>query len=469
MLSLFDPRPDRTCAGMNRRELLRIGSLGLGGLTLSQLLASRGEAANASPLRDKSVVLLFLQGGATHIETFDPKMSAPREYRAMFGEVKTSLPGVTFGSHFPTLAGMADQLAVVRSFRHGNGSHATAQGLVASGGNNTKGFMGSVYTSVAGTTHPQTGIPMNTVLTPRSLGKEYQGLGASGSTSRITESGSLPKAYQAFDPGRGNELLDNMKLAINQGRLDDRRSLLNSLDRIHRQVDANGSLEGADKFQQQAFDVILGNGAKAFDLTQEHPATLARYDTSTCTIPDAVIARKRKGTSNQAPLALGKQMLLARRLVEAGCGFVTVTSAGWDMHGNRFGVDDGMPVLGPAVDRAVSAFIEDLAERGLTEKVLLVITGEFGRTPRINSKGGRDHWGNQCTLAFAGGGLKMGQVIGESDRTASQPATDPVGVPDLMATVMHTLFNVGELRVTPGVPNEIMQAISSGTPIRQLT
>jgi uncharacterized protein (DUF1501 family) len=468
LLSLFDHGSDRTCAGMTRRELLRIGSLGLGGLTLSQLLASRGEAASASPVRDKSVVLLFLQGGPTHIETFDPKMSAPSEYRAMFGEVKTSLPGVTFGSHFPTLAGMADQLAVIRSFRHGNASHSTAQGLVASGGNSTKGFMGSVYASVTGTTHPHTGIPMNTVLTPRSLGKEYQKLGASGSTRRIMEIGSLPKAYQAFDPGSGNELLDNMKLTINQGRLDDRRSLLNSLDRIRRQVDASGSLEGANKFQQQAFEVILGNGTNAFDLSRENPATLARYDTSAFTVPDAVVARKRTGTSNQAPLALGKQMLLARRLVEAGCGFVTVTSAGWDMHGNRFGVDDGMPVLGPAVDRAVSAFIEDLAERGLTEKVLLVITGEFGRTPRINSKGGRDHWGNQCTLAFAGGGLKMGQVIGESDRTASQPATDPIGVQDLMSTVMHTLFNVGELRVTQGIPNDIFQAITAGQPIPQL-
>jgi len=466
LLSLFGNRSHRTCAGVTRRELLRVGTLGLGGLTLSQLLASRGQAANVNPLRDKSVVLLFLQGGPTHIETFDPKMTAPREYRAMFGEVKTKLPGTTFGSHFPSLASMADQLAVVRSFRHGSGSHQTAQKMVATGNNNTQGFMGSVYSRVTGTTHPETGIPMNTVLTPRSLG--YQKLGASGSTSRIVEIGSLPAAYKAFDPGRGNELLANMKLNIKESRLDDRRGLLRSLDQIRRQIDTNGSLEGADRFQQQAFDVILGSGAKAFDLSQESPATLARYDTSPYTVPTAVVARKRKGTSNQAPVALGKQMLLARRLVEAGCGFVTVTSAGWDMHGNRFGVDDGMPVLGPAVDRAVSAFIEDLAQRGLTEKVLLVITGEFGRTPRINSKGGRDHWGNQCTLAFAGGGLKMGQVIGESDRTASQPATDPIGIPDLMATVMHTLFNVGELRVASGIPNDVMQAITTGNPIRQL-
>ncbi|MDE0737355.1 MAG: DUF1501 domain-containing protein, partial [Pirellulaceae bacterium] len=150
MLSLFANGSHRTCAGVTRRELLRVGTLGLGGLTLSQLLASRGQAANANPLRDKSVVLLFLQGGPTHIETFDPKMTAPQEYRAMFGEVKTSLPGTTFGSHFPSMASMADQLAVVRSFRHGNGSHQTAQKMVATGNNNTQGFMGSVYSRVTG-------------------------------------------------------------------------------------------------------------------------------------------------------------------------------------------------------------------------------------------------------------------------------------------------------------------------------
>jgi uncharacterized protein (DUF1501 family) len=127
-----------------------------------------------------------------------------------------------------------------------------------------------------------------------------------------------------------------------------------------------------------------------------------------------------------------------------------------------------MPLLGSAVDKAVSAFIEDLEQRGLSEKVLLVITGEFGRTPRINKKAGRDHWGHQCTLALAGGGLKMGQVIGQSDRTASRPATDPIGVPELMSTVMHTLFNIGELRVTQGIPNDIAQAITAGQPIPQL-
>ena len=224
MLSFFDHGYDHNCEGVTRRELLRVGTLGLGGLTLSQLLASPGKAAGVSPLNNKSVVLLFLQGGPTHIETFDPKMTAPSEYRAMFGEVKTSLPGVTFGSHFPNLARLAGKMAVVRSFKHGDSSHGRASALVASGGNQTKGAMGSVYARVAGTTHSQTGIPMNTILTPPSVGAEYKALGAQ--SNRITAIGNLSKAYQAFDPSSGGQILENMKLRVDQTRMDDRRHLL---------------------------------------------------------------------------------------------------------------------------------------------------------------------------------------------------------------------------------------------------
>ena len=205
----------------------------------------------------------------------------------------------------------------------------------------------------------------------------------------------------------------------------------------------------------------------ALDLSKEDPRLIKRYDTGEYAIPPK-LQKKKSNVPAQSPIALGKQMLMARRLVEAGCGFVTVTSAGWDMHGNAFGINDGMPLLGSSVDKAASAFLEDLRQRGLSDKVLLIITGEFGRTPRINKKAGRDHWGNLCTLAMAGGGLRMGQVIGGSDRTASRPASDPVGVQDLMATVMHTLFDVGKLRIAPGIPSDIARAITNGAPIPQL-
>jgi len=466
MLSLFANNFDRTCEGITRREMLRIGGLSLGGLTLPGLLAANANASSkGSVLTDRAVVLLFLQGGPTHIETFDPKMTAPAEYRAMFGEVQSALPGVTFGSHFPKLAALADRMAVIRSFQHGNSSHGSASALVASGGNSTNATMGSVFARIAGTSNAQTGIPMNTVLTPPSAGERYKGLGAQ--SSRVTSTGSLPKAYAAFDPSSGGQIIENMKLRLKGDRLDDRRNLLQQLDGLKRQADAAGALDGADKFRQQAFDVILGGVSRAFDLSKEDPKLIERYDTGEFAIPKK-LQKKKSNVPAQSPIALGRQMLLARRLVEAGCGFVTVTSAGWDMHGNAFGINDGMPLLGSAVDKAASAFLEDIERRGLSEKVLFIITGEFGRTPRINKKAGRDHWGNLCTLAMSGGGLRMGQVIGGSDRTASRPATDPVSVQDLMATVMHSILDIGQLRLMTGIPTEIARAVTNGQPIPQL-
>jgi hypothetical protein len=464
MLTLFSPTIMRNCEGNSRREFLRIGTMGFGGLTLASLLAARARAGQY--VTDKSVVVLFLQGGPTHIETFDPKMTAPKEYRAMFGEVQTRLPGVTFGSHFPLLAGLADKLAIVRSYRHGISSHAPASEHVISGGNPLKATMGTIYARVAGLTSLRTGIPNNAVLSPGAAGAQFKEYAAQ--TERVTSVGTLPPAYKAFDPSAGSQITDNMKLRIPQERLEDRRALLSGLDQLRRDLDATGNLRGADQFQQQAFDVILHGISQAFDLKQEDPRTLARYDTSSMQIPAAVIRKKRENVKRQQPVALGRQMLLARRLVEAGCGFVTVTSAGWDMHGNAFGIDDGMPVLGPAVDRAASAFIDDLHERGLSDKVLLVITGEFGRTPKINNKAGRDHWGNLCTLALSGGGLPMGQVIGASDRTASVPASDPVSSANVLATIMHTLFDVGRLRLESGIPTDIARFIAEGSPIAQL-
>lgn len=466
MLQLMGRGHDRTCDGYSRRDLLQVGTLGIGGLSLANLLRLRAQAAGPEPLTTgKSVVVLFLAGGPTHIETFDPKMTAPAEYRAMFGEVKTSLPGVTFGSHFPQLARLADRMAIVRSYRHGISSHGPASEHVIAGGNPTKAALGSLYARIAGTSNPVSGIPSNNLITPKAAGPEYRELGSNA--SRVTSVGTLPPAYKAFDPSSGGSVIENMKLRIANDRLDNRRGLLRSLDNLRRDLDAGGGLDGADKFQQQAFDVILGGVSEAFDISKEDPRTQARYDTGMFEIPPK-LQKKKSNVPRQSPVALGKQMLMARRLIEAGCGFVTVTSAGWDMHGNAFGINDGMPLLGPAVDKATSAFLDDLDQRGMSDDVLLVITGEFGRTPRINKKAGRDHWGNLCTLAFAGGGLRTGQVVGGSDRTAGQPASDPVSSTDLLATIMHTLFDIGALRIARGVPQDVLSAVTAGHPIEQL-
>ncbi|MCA9269027.1 MAG: DUF1501 domain-containing protein [Planctomycetales bacterium] len=466
MFTLFTGGHARDCEGSTRRDFLRVGTLGIGGLTLPSLLAAQAAAGRGSdPVKKKSVVVLFLQGGPTHIETFDPKMTAPVEYRAMFGEVKTAVPGLTFGSHFSRLASLADRMAIVRSYRHGISSHAPASEHVIAGGNKFKATMGSLYARAAGTTNPHTGIPRNVVLTPRAAGEQYKDLNSS--TDRIGAVGSLSPAYKVFDPSSGSQILTNMKLALPAGRLDDRQSLLGQLDRIRREADAAGRIEGADRFQHQAFDVIVGGVSDAFNLAKEDPSVIARYDTSEYRIPRDLL-KKKSNVPAQSPVALGKQMLLARRLVEAGCGFVTVSSTGWDMHGNAFGVNDGMPLLGSAVDKAASAFLEDLERRGMLDDVLLVITGEFGRTPKINNKGGRDHWGNLCALALAGGGLRMGQVVGSSDRTASVPDAEPVSSENLRATIMNTLFNTAELRIADGLPKDVVAEILRGEPIKQL-
>lgn len=466
MFTLYDHGYHHTCEGYTRRELLQVGTLGLGGLSLSSLLAASAGAANGGALiRDKSVVVLNLQGGASHIETFDPKMTAPSEYRAMFGEVKTKLPGVTFGSHFPGLASMADRLAVVRCYQHGISSHEPAAKHVMAGGNPTGSNMASVFARIAGANSPATGIPNAAIITPPAVGDKYQGIG-DRFVGFVSDPGPLPDAYKPFDPSSGAEVVQNMKLRIPTSRLEDRRTLLTSLDTLKRRVDGSGLLAGASQFEQQAYDVIMGGMSDAFDISGEDPALIARYDTSRFRLPKQ-LQKKRRAAS---PDSLGKQMLLARRLVEADCRFITVPSVGWDMHGNQNNVSikAGMPVLGPAADKAITAFLQDLDERGLSDKVLLVITGEFGRTPQISETGGRGHWGDLCTLAFAGGGLQMGQVIGESDRLASIPQGDVVTSENLFATIMSTLLDLGELRVTSGIPNDIASYLANTQPIPQL-
>jgi uncharacterized protein (DUF1501 family) len=456
MLCLSDTAFDRNCQGLARREFLRIGGLTLGGLTLPGLLAARARAAaQGRPVTEKSVVLLFLQGGPPQFETFDPKMGGPSDYRSVTGEVATKLPGVTFGGTFPQMAAMADRLAVVRSYASRNSDHTYLR--VTSGGNSLKAAMGAVYARVAGSTHPLTGMPSNALVLPEAvspglkLGSNFE----TGALPTLTDPGELGPACAAFNLAGGGQLQRNMELTMPRQRFDDRRHLLGQLDALRRQHDARGLAEGLDKYQQQAFDVIVRGASKALDLSQEDPRTIERYDTSRLfSQADTDRWYDMKRSSN----LLGKQLLLARRLCEAGCGFVTVSDCGWDMHSNGNSPKHlgGMYWLGPQVDHAVAAFLTDVAERGLSERILLVITGEMGRTPRLNRDGGRDHWGNLTPLVLAGGGLKMGQVVGRSDRQGGQPATTPYDPSHLLATILHVLLDVGTLRVTRNIPREIV-------------
>ena len=466
MLTVRDSVPGRNCEGLHRRDFLRVGTLGLGCFTLAELMKWRAMASTGMT-RDKAVVLLFLHGGPPQHETFDPKLDAAEDVRSAFGDVKTNLPGVSFGSTFPKLAAMADRLAIVRSFASRNGGHEYT--AVASGGNGSKATMSAVYASLAGPTHPVNGMPRNVLVLPEAV-QEGLKLGSNFETSALptlTATGNLGAQFGAFNPVGGTQLKQSMSLRIPRDKFEDRKALLASFDQLRRDVDNRGSIERQDRYHQQAFDVITRGIGQAFDLSNEDSKTIERYDTSKLfKLEEVTKWFDMKRASN----LLGRQMLLARRLFEAGCGFVTVSDCGWDMHSNENSPKDlgGLKFLGGQVDHAVSAFLEDIHQRGLSDKILLVVTGEMGRTPKRNKNGGRDHWGNLTPLLIAGGGLKMGQVIGQSDRTGSAPIADPYTPVNLYSTVMHFLFDVPKLRLRTDLSREVKAAIETGEPIARL-
>lgn len=410
MINFTFGRRSLSCDGSTRRDFLKVGAIGAGaisagGFRLPGLLAARARAASTGAVaNDKSVVWLWLGGGPTHVETFDPKMTAPAEYRSITGEVATPLPGVTIGGTFPNMSRVADKMAFVRSFAHGNSGHGGGTHWLMTGydernadngGAPTRPSIGSVAARSRGANHPETGMP-----TYVRLGEIY-GDGPS----------FLGVGYGPFDSG--GQARQNMNLQVPRDRLGDRRALLGALDRFQRQADASRLMEGLDAFESQAFNLVLNKAPEAFDLRNEDPRIIEQYGRG-----------------------LGEQMLTARRLCEAGCGFVTIHYGGWDMHGN---IKAAMEGTSPALDRAVAAFVEDVSQRGLSDQVLLVISGEFGRTPRINNSAGRDHWAPLSTLALSGGGLKMGQVVGESAPKLDVPQTTPISPQDLMATIFHVL------------------------------
>ncbi len=453
MLRLFDSyRP------WGRREFLRIGGGMIGGL-----LAGHGALASGSkPLvTGKSVILLFLHGGPSQFETFDPKMSAPADIRSATGETATKLPGVTFGATFPKLAQLADRLAIVRSFATGDANHDIKPVV----GRDTHGAnLGTLYARVAGANDAQTGMPRNVLLFPRAVdpttGPHITTFG------RFEATGTLGDGLVPFIPGAGSDLQQDLQLTLPLDRLHDRRAVLTQLDRARWTLDKRSRGDAIDPIQQQAFSTILGGVvARAFDLSRQDSRTLERYDTAPLVRPDQIDSKwKNYPHYVDNAKSLGKLLLLARCLCETGCGFVTVTTSFvWDMHAdvNNAGVAEGMRYMGPPLDHAVAALVEDLAQRGLDERILLVCCGEMGRTPRLNAAGGRDHWGELAPLLLAGGGLRMGQVIGKSTRDGAQPQTEPVRIQHLVATVLQTLLNPGELRTARGIPSEVVEAATA--------
>ena len=468
MLTVGDLGLNHDCQGLSRRDFLRIGSLGAAGLSLAGLLEAKARGAEVgSVLKDRSVVLLFLHGGPPHIEFFDPKMTAPPEIRCITGEVPTKLPGVTFGATFPKLAALADKIAVVRSYGSGNADHR--YGSVVSGGDHNGASMSSIYARVRGNNHPDTGLPTNVLVLPEAVkdGLKFDSNFETGALPTVTQSGNLGPTYTAFNPSGGGDLKKDMELRLSAERLTDRRELLRSLDNMRRQAEVVKVADSLSYYQQQAFEVITRGVAEAFDVSKESPATIGRYDTSGLFRMEELT---RWYDMRRVSNLLGRQMLLARRLCEAGCGFVTVSDCGWDYHanGNSPKRMAGIYPMGGQVDHAVSAFIEDVIQRGLENKILLIVTGEMGRSPRLNNDGGRDHYGELTPLLVFGGGLRMGQVVGQSDHHAARPQTEPYRPKHLLSTVMHTLFDVGRLRLEQNVPREIVRLADEAKPIDHL-
>lgn len=425
MLTFRDERFPLSRGRVTRRDLLKVGMLGtsafgLSELTLPDLLRAR---SRAGPKRDTSIVWLWLQGGAPHIETFDPKMEAPSEYRSMVGAVPTTLPGVKFGGGLPHLASMAHRMAIVRSFRHTNPDHLgashymlTAEDAPFGVQHQTAPSFGSIAAKVRGVQHPETHVP-TFVRVSSTISFDFD------------DPMWLGPAYGPFDANGPNR--QNLKLTVSSRRLTSRSHLLHGLDRLHRNVDQSDIMEDLDAYSQRAIDLVLGGSKRVFDASREDPRISDRYGPG-----------------------LGAQLLAARRLCEAGCGFVTLnycyaphsadTPFAWDMHLGP-GQPKAPPMPGqlqaifPMFDQAISAFIEDVHQRGLSEKILLVITGDFGRTPKINQYGGRDHWPDLSTLALVGGGLRMGQVVGTSSPRAEAPTSRPIEPKDLLATILYVL------------------------------
>jgi len=414
MLTLFSRQSSGSfCDGHSRRSFLRIGALGLGGLSLPQLL--RAEAEQGRGKSQKALILVYLPGGPPHQDMFDLKMDAPSEIRGEFSPIGTNVPGIQICEHLPRLAKMADKFAFVRSVVGAKDRHESFQCVTGRLNDNVPpgGWpeIGSVVSRVQG---GGPSVPCYVNLSPKMQHTPYN----QGRTS------FLGVAHAPFMPL--GSVKDDMSLnGVTIERLADRRSLLTSFDSFRRETDASGAMSGVDSFTEQAFDILTSSRLlKALDISGEDPKLRERYGKGT-----------EKIQGDAAP-RLNEQFLLARRLVEAGVRVVTISYSFWDWHGSNFRIaKENLPDF----DQAISALVEDLHNRGMGDDVSVLAWGEFGRTPRINKDGGRDHWPNVSCALLAGGGMQTGQVIGSTDRLGGEASDRPVHFQEIFATMYHNL------------------------------
>ncbi len=452
----FDGENDlfaRDCDGRTRRSFLRTGVIG--GLTLPQFLSLKARASQSatSPVpANRSVILFWLSGGPGHMETYDPKPDAPSGFRGPFGAIRTNMPGVHFGELMPEQARLMDKLAIVRTVRHGSGDHTKGNHWMLTG------FEGPAFNAPDNTVQRR---PAMGSVVARLRSNRTQGLPPyiavphlRGGTDNLFHyatylgGGANPFIVES-DPNEAKYQVRNLTLpgGVSMGRLEDRRRVLNMVDQVRRTGEAWS--EGMNVYQQKAFDMLTGRAVvEAFDISKEQPATRERYGRHT----------------------FGQSALLARRLVEAGTPFVTVNCVPWDHHGTppQMKTEEGANKLIPPLDRAVAALIEDLEARGLFDSTLVVVMGEFGRTPRMNKDAGRDHWGNTFSVAFASGAWNMGQIIGRSSARGEYVMERPIDPQDIAASIYHFL-GIDSREITfedkTGRP---VYVIEKGEPIREL-
>jgi uncharacterized protein (DUF1501 family) len=435
------------CDRVARRDVLRVGTAGLFGMGLSlpRILQAAGPGSRDRD-RDVSLIVVFLHGGLSTIDAWDLKPDAPAEFRGEFRPIATRAPGVSVSEHLPRIAGQMDKVSLIRSFRHGNSNHGNADHYILTGyepnaafnptlrPNNQRPAFGAV---IAKTLGPRGSVPPYVCL-PRahpSTGSAYLGAGAA---PFVVEAD--PNAPDFAVP----DVVPPPSLALS--RLEARRGLLERVDRFRRAAEAaaNRDARAVGAFRDKAFDLMTSSAARAaFDIHAE-----------------ADVLRDAYGRN-----PLGQGCLMARRLVEAGVRCVTIDHSNWDTHADNFNALKRD--LLPALDGALATLFRDLADRGLLETTLVVVTGEFGRTPRINKSAGRDHWGPVFTVALGGGGVRGGVVIGRTDARAERHADDPQGPEDLAATVYHCLgINPDDEFHTPeGRP---VKVVNNGRVIRGL-
>jgi hypothetical protein len=414
-----------------RREFLRVGVVGSLGLTLGDYFTMQARADQKNYVSKegvaKSVIQIVLPGGMAHQESWDPKPEAPLEYRGPFGVAKTRLPGIVFNENFRNLAGVVDKMTVIRSIAGKEADHGRASYTMFTG-----------YRKSPAIEHPAMGAVVSHEFGPR---KDLPPYVAVPNASEYGGTGYLGSQFGPFgigsDPARNGYKVRDLMLppGVDDRRFSTRREMRGLVDDHFRYQAGNAEALGAmDEFYQRAYALISSPAAReAFDIEKETAATRAKY-----------------GTSDAGP-----RFLLARRLVEAGVRFVTVSYGGWDMHA---GIENAMRRQAPGLDQALAGLISDLDERGLLASTVVLVTSEFGRTPKINASAGRDHFPRVFSLAVAGGGFKRGLVYGSSNSTASEPEENPVRVEDVLTTVYHQLgINADKELMAPGArPIEII-------------